>query len=85
MDSYARRSVSLSVRLPVGCVCAEHRLSSAQLLLSSFIGILEDSGYLARAALIADRVVMRTIANGKAFIPASPSSAVRPSWPRGHH
>ena len=34
-----------------------------------FIGILEDSGYLARAALIADRV-MRTIGlNGKAFIP----------------
>ena len=39
------------------------------LLLFFFIGILEDSGYLARAALIADRV-MRTIGlNGKAFIP----------------
>ena len=39
------------------------------LLLFLFIGILEDSGYLARAALIADRV-MRTIGlNGKAFIP----------------
>lgn len=39
------------------------------LLLFLFIGILEDSGYLARAALISDRV-MRTIGlNGKAFIP----------------
>jgi len=39
------------------------------LLLFLFIGLLEDSGYLARAALIADRV-MRTIGlNGKAFIP----------------
>ena len=39
------------------------------LLLFLFIGILEDSGYLARAALIADRL-MRTIGlNGKAFIP----------------
>ena len=39
------------------------------LLLFLFIGILEDTGYLARAALIAARV-MRTIGlNGKAFIP----------------
>jgi len=39
------------------------------LLLFFFVGILEDTGYLARAALIADRV-MRTIGlNGKAFIP----------------
>ncbi|MFP5235445.1 MAG: ferrous iron transporter B [Acidobacteriota bacterium] len=39
------------------------------LLLFLFIGILEDSGYLARAALISDRV-MRTVGlNGKAFIP----------------
>lgn len=39
------------------------------LLLFLFIGVLEDSGYLARAALIADRV-MRTVGlNGKAFIP----------------
>jgi len=39
------------------------------LLLFLFIGVLEDSGYLARAALIADRL-MRTIGlNGKAFIP----------------
>src|ERR1035437_1301898 len=39
------------------------------LLLFLFIGVMEDSGYLARAALIADRV-MRTIGlNGQAFIP----------------
>ena len=39
------------------------------LLLFLFIGILEDSGYLARAALIADRVMRPTGLNGKAFIP----------------
>jgi ferrous iron transport protein B len=39
------------------------------LLLFFFIGILEDSGYLARAALIADRVMRAIGLNGKAFIP----------------
>src|SRR5246127_4271851 len=39
------------------------------LLLFLFIGILEDSGYLARAALIADRVMRTTGLHGKAFIP----------------
>jgi ferrous iron transport protein B len=39
------------------------------LLLFLFIGILEDSGYLSRAALIADRVMRSTGLNGKAFIP----------------
>jgi ferrous iron transport protein B len=39
------------------------------LLLFLFIGILEDSGYLARAALIADRVMRIIGLNGKAFIP----------------
>jgi ferrous iron transport protein B len=39
------------------------------LLLFLFIGILEDSGYLARAALIADRVMRVFGLNGKAFIP----------------
>jgi ferrous iron transport protein B len=39
------------------------------LLLFLFIGILEDSGYLARAALIADRVMRVIGLNGKAFIP----------------
>ena len=39
------------------------------LLLFLFIGILEDSGYLARAALIADRVMQRIGLNGKSFVP----------------
>ena len=33
------------------------------------IGILEDSGYLARAALIADRTMYRIGLQGKSFIP----------------
>lgn len=39
------------------------------LLLFFFIGILEDSGYLARAALIADRTMARIGLQGKSFIP----------------
>jgi ferrous iron transport protein B len=39
------------------------------LCLFLFIGILEDSGYLARAALIADRTMARVGLQGKSFIP----------------
>ncbi|MBY0508350.1 MAG: ferrous iron transporter B [Bryobacteraceae bacterium] len=39
------------------------------LLLFLFIGLLEDSGYLARAALIADRTLGRVGLQGKSFIP----------------
>jgi len=39
------------------------------LLLFLVIGILEDSGYLARAAVIADRSMARVGLNGKCFIP----------------
>ena len=39
------------------------------LLLFLFIGILEDSGYLARAALIADRTMAKAGLQGKSFIP----------------
>ena len=39
------------------------------LLLFLFIGFLEDSGYLARAALIADRTMSRIGLQGKSFIP----------------
>ncbi|HYL36556.1 MAG TPA: ferrous iron transporter B [Bryobacteraceae bacterium] len=39
------------------------------LLLFLFIGILEDSGYLARAALIADRSMAKFGLQGKSFIP----------------
>jgi ferrous iron transport protein B len=39
------------------------------LLLFVFIGILEDSGYMARAALIADRTMAKVGLQGKSFIP----------------
>lgn len=39
------------------------------LLLFLVIGILEDSGYLARAAVIADKTMARAGLNGKCFIP----------------
>jgi len=39
------------------------------LILFLFIGFLEDSGYLARAALIADRTMARAGLQGKSFIP----------------
>lgn len=39
------------------------------MLLFLFIGVLEDSGYLARAALIADRTMRRVGLQGKSFIP----------------
>jgi ferrous iron transport protein B len=39
------------------------------LVLFLFIGILEDSGYLARAALIADRTMAKAGLQGKSFIP----------------
>jgi len=39
------------------------------MLLFLVIGILEDSGYLARAAVIADRTMSRVGLNGKCFIP----------------
>src|SRR5207253_7469114 len=45
------------------------------LLLFLFIGILEDSGYLARAALIADRTMARFGLQGKSFIPLLSASA----------
>jgi len=39
------------------------------LILFLFIGVLEDSGYLARAALIADRTMAKAGLQGKSFIP----------------
>jgi ferrous iron transport protein B len=39
------------------------------MLLFLVIGILEDSGYLARAAIIADKTMSRVGLNGKSFIP----------------
>ena len=39
------------------------------LILFLFLGILEDSGYLARAAVIADRLMYRVGLQGRAFLP----------------
>lgn len=39
------------------------------LLLTLFIGVLEDSGYMARAALLADRLLAKAGLQGKAVIP----------------
>ncbi|MEO8056424.1 MAG: ferrous iron transporter B, partial [Acidobacteriota bacterium] len=39
------------------------------LILFLFIGVLEDSGYLARAALIADRTMRKAGLQGKSFLP----------------
>ena len=39
------------------------------LVLFLFITVLEDSGYLARAALMADRTMQRVGLNGKSFVP----------------
>jgi ferrous iron transport protein B len=39
------------------------------LLLFLFLGVLEDSGYLARAALIADRTMSKAGLQGKSFLP----------------
>ena len=45
------------------------------LILYFFIGLLEDTGYMARAAFIMDRVMSRVGLNGKSFIPLLSSYA----------
>jgi len=45
------------------------------LILFLFIGLLEDSGYMARAAFIMDRLMSRVGLNGKSFIPLLSSYA----------
>ena len=45
------------------------------LILFFFVGLLEDSGYLARAALIADRTMSKVGLQGKSFIPLLSSYA----------
>ena len=52
------------------------------LLLFLVIGILEDSGYLARAAVIADRTMSRVGLNGKSLHSAAVGLCLRGS---GHH
>lgn len=39
------------------------------LILFAFLGVLEDSGYMARAAVIADRLMARVGLQGRAFLP----------------
>ncbi|MEQ9397973.1 MAG: ferrous iron transporter B [Longimicrobiales bacterium] len=39
------------------------------LILFAFLGVLEDSGYMARAAVIADRMMFRVGLQGRAFLP----------------
>ena len=55
------------------------------MILYLFISFMEDSGYLARAAFIMDRVMHRAGLHGKSFIPSSWVSAAtcRRSWPAG--
>lgn len=45
------------------------------LILSLFLGILEDSGYMARAAFLMDRLMSRVGLHGKSFIPMLSSFA----------
>jgi len=65
-DSLLRSLITEGVLKGVGSVVA---FLPQILLLFLFIGILEDSGYLARAALIADRTMARFGLQGKSFIP----------------
>src|SRR4029450_12469650 len=44
-------------------------------LLFVFIGLLEDSGYLARVAFVIDRLMARVGLHGKAFVPMLSGSA----------
>ena len=54
------------------------------LMLFLFILLLEDFGYMARAAFLMDRIMGGAGLHGRAFIPCSPASPVRfrASWPR---
>ena len=45
------------------------------LILFLFIGVLEDCGYLARAAYLMDRLMVRVGLSGKSFIPLLSSFA----------
>ncbi len=65
-DNFIRSLVIEGIWEGVGSVIA---FLPQILLLFLFIGVLEDSGYLARAALIADRTMARFGLQGKSFIP----------------
>lgn len=65
-DNFVRSLLIEGVWKGVGSVIA---FLPQILLLFLFLGVLEDSGYLARAALIADRTMARVGLQGKSFIP----------------
>ncbi len=65
-DSWFRDLVIQGVWAGVGSVLV---FLPQILFLFLFIGVMEDSGYLARAAVIADRTMARVGLQGKAFIP----------------
>src|SRR3712207_6455333 len=50
-------------------------LRNSYLILFFFLGILEDCGYLARAAFLLDRLMVRVGLSGKSFIPLLSSFA----------
>lgn len=66
---------NLLVRGALGGVAAVVTFLPQIILLFLFIGVLEDSGYMARAAFIMDRVMGRVGLHGKSFIPLLSSFA----------
>ena len=54
------------------------------LILFAFIAVLEDCGYMARAAFLMDKLMARCGLSGKSFIPmlSSIASPCPASWPR---
>jgi ferrous iron transport protein B len=52
------------------------------MILFFFIGLLESTGYMARAAFIMDRLMSHVGLNGKSFIPLLSSHACKTAWSR---
>lgn len=71
-DSWMRGLLIDGIWLGVGSVVV---FLPQILILFLFIGILEDSGYLARAALMADRLMRKIGLQGKSFLPLMSSYA----------
>ena len=53
-------------------------------LLFLFIGLLEDTGYMARAAFLMDRLMSKVGLHGKSFIPDAQFLRLRHSGHHGH-
>ena len=71
-DSWVRSLLIDGVWMGVGSVVV---FLPQILILFLFIGVLEDSGYMARAALMADRLMRRIGLQGKSFLPLMSSYA----------